>query len=172
MSTLSLWESRTYADVHDSWYNAAELIFLVFLRFKKKSGLYFWSMLITSISIIVYQFGAWGKMVNISNKKLFSLTFMNVGWYGRQVFAEYATDADSFQDIHDLWTISRAILPATSHHTKPPHPSDRPLGHYLQHRCPVHSHHDVELCCDFASEKQCLRERVRNHGEDTNVRTR
>ncbi|KAI9652761.1 MAG: hypothetical protein M1831_006563 [Alyxoria varia] len=63
-----------------AWYNAIELIVLVLCRFKRKKGLYFWSMLITAISIIVYQTGAWGKMVGIPQYKLLTTTFLNVGW--------------------------------------------------------------------------------------------
>lgn len=65
-----------------AWYNAIELIILSFLRFKKKTGLYFWSMFITSFFIIVYQIGAWGKMVEITTDKyqLVTVTFLNVGW--------------------------------------------------------------------------------------------
>ncbi|KAH0131177.1 hypothetical protein KCU66_g3141, partial [Aureobasidium melanogenum] len=35
-----------------AWYNAAEIIILVLVVFKRYSGLYFWSLLITAISII------------------------------------------------------------------------------------------------------------------------
>lgn len=65
-----------------AWYNAIELIILSFLRFKKKKGLYFWSMFITSFAIIVYQIGAWGKMLQITGDRyrLITVTFLNVGW--------------------------------------------------------------------------------------------
>ena len=63
-----------------SWYNAIELIILVLLRFKRKVGLYFWSMLITAASIIIYQVGAWGKMMQITHTSLVVITFLNVGW--------------------------------------------------------------------------------------------
>ena len=65
-----------------AWYNAIELIILSFLRFKTKKGLYFWSMFITSFSIIIYQVGAWGKMLQITTARdqLVTVTFLNVGW--------------------------------------------------------------------------------------------
>lgn len=42
-----------------SWYNSIEIMIVVLLRFKKYSGLYFWSLQITSFAIIVYMIGAW-----------------------------------------------------------------------------------------------------------------
>lgn len=63
-----------------AWYNSIELIILCMLRFKKKTTLYFWSMLITSFFIIVYQIGSWGKMLQITNHQLITVTFLNVGW--------------------------------------------------------------------------------------------
>jgi hypothetical protein len=40
-----------------AWYNAIELLVLIFMIFKKYSGLYFWSLLLTSFSVIPYSLG-------------------------------------------------------------------------------------------------------------------
>lgn len=48
-----------------AWYNSVELIFLILIRFKKWKGLYFWSLMVTSLAIILYQVGAYGKMTHL-----------------------------------------------------------------------------------------------------------
>jgi len=40
-----------------AWYNALILLGLIFCVFKKYSGLYFWSLLVTTISVIPYATG-------------------------------------------------------------------------------------------------------------------
>lgn len=49
-----------------AWYNGIEILVLLFYVFKKHSGLYFWSLLITTLSLFPYATGAY------SSKKLFS----------------------------------------------------------------------------------------------------
>ncbi|KAF2223903.1 hypothetical protein BDZ85DRAFT_116164 [Elsinoe ampelina] len=63
-----------------AWYNCAELIFLICLRFKKWKGLYFWSLMVTSWAIVIYQIGSWGKMRNIAGNPTLMTVFTNVGW--------------------------------------------------------------------------------------------
>jgi hypothetical protein len=40
-----------------AWYNAIEILVLLFFVFKRYSGLYFWSLCITTISIVPYATG-------------------------------------------------------------------------------------------------------------------
>jgi len=40
-----------------AWYNALEILVLIFFVFKKYSGLYFWSLLITTLSVVPYASG-------------------------------------------------------------------------------------------------------------------
>ena len=67
-----------------AWYNAIEIIFLVLFRFKKHEGLYFWSLLVSSVAILVYQIGSWGNMFSIAGSCypdiFIMVTFQNVGW--------------------------------------------------------------------------------------------
>lgn len=63
-----------------AWYNAAELIILVFVVFKRYSGLYFWSLLITSCAIIPYQAGAWAKQVGVGGDPLGMIILSSIGW--------------------------------------------------------------------------------------------
>jgi len=63
-----------------AWYNCVELFFLIPLRFKHCTGLYFWSLMITNLAVLIYQIGAWCNMNNIT-VSLLTQTFQNVGWY-------------------------------------------------------------------------------------------
>ncbi|KAF4552939.1 Hypothetical protein D9617_8g049520 [Elsinoe fawcettii] len=63
-----------------AWYNCAELIFLICLRFKRWRGLYFWSLMVTSWAIVIYQIGSWGKMRNITGNPAAMTVLTNVGW--------------------------------------------------------------------------------------------
>lgn len=47
-----------------AWYNALELFILLFLVFKKYSGLYFWSLLLTTMSVVPY---ATGKQTSLDH---------------------------------------------------------------------------------------------------------
>lgn len=64
-----------------AWYNCVELIFLICIRFKKWRGLYFWSLMVTSLAIILYQVGAYGKMTHLlPSHPLVMELFTNVPW--------------------------------------------------------------------------------------------
>jgi len=41
-----------------AWYNAIEILVLIFFAFKRYSGLYFWALLVTTIGVIPYATGA------------------------------------------------------------------------------------------------------------------
>ncbi|KAF1352046.1 hypothetical protein BDV97DRAFT_268931, partial [Delphinella strobiligena] len=66
--------------LRDFRYNSLEIIVLVFVVFQHYKGVYFWSLLITASSIILYSFGAWGKLVSISTYNLFPVSFTTWGW--------------------------------------------------------------------------------------------
>ena len=63
-----------------AWYNAAELIILVLVVFKKYTGLYFWSLLITSISVIPYALGGWLKLVDTDVSPYVSVSLLSISW--------------------------------------------------------------------------------------------
>ena len=64
-----------------AWYNCAELIILVFVVFKRYSGLYFWSLLVASVAIIPYSVGAWAKQVGISGSSLAMVALSTIAWF-------------------------------------------------------------------------------------------
>ena len=64
-------------------YNSLELIIIIFLTFKKFSGLYFWSLLISSAGIIPYALGFLLKFMKITTGDLqwLAVTLLTIGWY-------------------------------------------------------------------------------------------
>ncbi|KAL4811471.1 hypothetical protein BDV18DRAFT_9855 [Aspergillus unguis] len=65
-----------------TWYNAIELIALVFVTFSDYRGLYFWSLLISSsIGLIPYSLGFLLKFFNLTTATWLSVTFITIGWY-------------------------------------------------------------------------------------------
>ncbi|KAF2401226.1 hypothetical protein EJ06DRAFT_466502, partial [Trichodelitschia bisporula] len=64
-----------------AWYNAIELIILVLVVFKKYSGLYFWSLLATSFSIIPYATGVFMKQNHVTDLEFLSITLSTIGWF-------------------------------------------------------------------------------------------
>ncbi|KAL4941727.1 hypothetical protein BDV06DRAFT_177037 [Aspergillus oleicola] len=65
-----------------TWYNAIELIALVFVTFSDYRGLYFWSLLISSsVGLIPYSLGFLLKFFRLTSATWLSVTFITVGWY-------------------------------------------------------------------------------------------
>ena len=64
-------------------YNAVELSVMIFLTFKRYSGLYFWSLLISGLGIIPYALGFLLKFMEITtgNLKWLAVFFLSIGWY-------------------------------------------------------------------------------------------
>lgn len=64
-----------------SWYNAIELVILVFVTFREYHGLYFWSLLVCgSIGLVPYSLGFMLKFFGFGPAWL-SVTILTVGWY-------------------------------------------------------------------------------------------
>ncbi|KAF7133646.1 hypothetical protein CNMCM5793_004938 [Aspergillus hiratsukae] len=64
-----------------TWYNAIELIILVFVTFSRYRGCYFWSLLISSsIGLIPYSVGFLLKFFQLSEPWL-SVTLITIGWW-------------------------------------------------------------------------------------------
>ncbi|KAA8644722.1 hypothetical protein EYZ11_009729 [Aspergillus tanneri] len=65
-----------------TWYNAIELIILVFVTFSQYRGLYFWSLFVSSsIGLVPYSIGFLLKFFNLTNQTWLSVTLITVGWY-------------------------------------------------------------------------------------------
>jgi len=67
-----------------SMYNVVELIILIFFTFQKFSGLYFYSLLVTSICVLPYSLGFMLKflMITPGGSRWFAVTLITIGWWG------------------------------------------------------------------------------------------
>ncbi|GKZ80514.1 hypothetical protein AnigIFM56816_004738 [Aspergillus niger] len=64
-----------------SWYNAIELVILVFVTFSQYRGPYFWSLLISALGLIPYSVGFLLKYFALTSATALSITFITIGWY-------------------------------------------------------------------------------------------
>lgn len=65
-----------------AWYNAIELIVLVFVTFSQYRGLYFWSLLCSAtLGVIPYSLGFLLKFFQLTSARWLSVTFLTFGWY-------------------------------------------------------------------------------------------
>lgn len=66
-----------------TWYNALELIILVFVTFSQYNGLYFWSLLVSSsVGLIPYSLGFLLKFFELSTRASWlPLTLLTIGWW-------------------------------------------------------------------------------------------
>ncbi|OJJ70527.1 hypothetical protein ASPBRDRAFT_44720 [Aspergillus brasiliensis CBS 101740] len=64
-----------------SWYNAIELVILVFVTFSQFRGPYFWSLLISSLGLIPYSVGFLLKYFALTSATALSITLITIGWY-------------------------------------------------------------------------------------------
>jgi hypothetical protein len=63
-----------------SFYNVAELIYIIFATFKKRGGLYFWSFLVSTCGIALYGVGFLMKDLNLSSQSILYVTLIVIGW--------------------------------------------------------------------------------------------
>lgn len=70
----------TFAGI--AWYNAIELIILVFVTFSQYRGLYFWSLLVSaSIGLVPYSLGFLLKFFQLTTITWLSVTLLTIGWW-------------------------------------------------------------------------------------------
>jgi len=64
-------------------YNAIELVVLVLITFRRYRGLYFWSLLISSLGLIPYALGFSFKFFKVltGNARWASVVLLSIGWY-------------------------------------------------------------------------------------------
>jgi len=61
-------------------YNVIELTFIIFFTFRKWSGLYFWSFVVSTSGIALYSIGFLLKQLKLSNEWILFVTLISVGW--------------------------------------------------------------------------------------------
>jgi hypothetical protein len=64
-----------------AWYNVLVLNVMIWTTFKKYTGLYFWSLLISSWGIAVYSLAFLMKFFQVWTNDYVSVTFITIGWY-------------------------------------------------------------------------------------------
>ncbi|KAB8213025.1 hypothetical protein BDV33DRAFT_230682 [Aspergillus novoparasiticus] len=77
-----------------AWYNAIELIILIFKSFTHYNGIYFWSMLISAgVGIPLYSVGFLVKFFDLTSAIWLSITLVTIGWWAMvtgQAFVLYS----------------------------------------------------------------------------------
>jgi hypothetical protein len=61
-------------------YNVVELIFIIFATFRRFSGLYFWSFIVSTWGIALYAVGFLIKDAQLSQENMFYVTLIAFGW--------------------------------------------------------------------------------------------
>lgn len=65
-----------------TWYNAFELVILIFVTFAQYRGLYFWSLFVSSaVGLIPYSLGFLLKFFNLTTATWLPVTFLTIGWW-------------------------------------------------------------------------------------------
>ena len=64
-----------------SWYNATELLVLILVTFKKYSGLYFWSLTVSSWGVVFYGIGFLFKFFQIISNDYVNVVLITIGWW-------------------------------------------------------------------------------------------
>lgn len=64
-----------------AWYNVIELNIQIFLTFKRRRGLYFWSLLISSYGCVLHALGFLMKFFRLTSNFNLCVTIVTIGWY-------------------------------------------------------------------------------------------
>jgi len=64
-----------------AWYNVLELNFMIWMTFKRRHGLYFYSLLVSSWGIFVYALAFLIKFFQVLENNYATVVFITIGWY-------------------------------------------------------------------------------------------
>ena len=64
-----------------AWYNVIELNVSIYMTFKRRSGLYFWTLCICSWGIILHNLAFILKFYGVIDNYIISCTIITIGWY-------------------------------------------------------------------------------------------
>ncbi|KAJ5096201.1 hypothetical protein NUU61_005557 [Penicillium alfredii] len=96
-----------------AWYNVVELVVLIFLTFKRYQGVYFWSMLISSVGTLPYSVGYLIKFFNLTSATWLPVTLLTIGWWTMvtgQSFVLYSRLHLVLQNLHVLRMVKGMII--------------------------------------------------------------
>jgi len=61
-------------------YNVVELLVLIVVTFRRRKGLYFWSLIVASVAIVPYTLGLLFKLFSVINITMLLIAFIDIGW--------------------------------------------------------------------------------------------
>jgi hypothetical protein len=64
-----------------AWYNVIDLNVLIWMTFKRRRGLYFYSLLASSWGIMIYALAFLMKFFQVWKNNYVSVAFITIGWY-------------------------------------------------------------------------------------------
>ncbi|KAI9896749.1 hypothetical protein N3K66_008921 [Trichothecium roseum] len=64
-----------------AWYNVVELNVAVYMTFKRRSGLYFWSVLLAIQGVLIHSLAFILKLYGLVTQFEITVTFITIGWY-------------------------------------------------------------------------------------------
>ena len=64
-----------------AWYNVIELNVSVYMTFKRKRGLYFWSLVISSWGVVLHSLGFLLKLYGVTTVYGITVTIITIGWW-------------------------------------------------------------------------------------------
>jgi hypothetical protein len=64
-----------------AWYNVVDLNVVIWMTFKRRHGLYFYSLLVSSWGIMIYALAFLMKFFQVWKNNYVSVAFITIGWY-------------------------------------------------------------------------------------------
>ena len=64
-----------------AWYNVIDLNVVIWMTFKRRHGLYFYSLLVSSWGIMIYALAFLMKFFQVWKNNYVSVAFITIGWY-------------------------------------------------------------------------------------------
>ena len=64
-----------------AWYNILQLDVSIYMTFKRRRGLYFWSLLVSGNGVLVYSIGILLKLFQVTTNDYVSITLIEIGMF-------------------------------------------------------------------------------------------
>jgi hypothetical protein len=64
-----------------AWYNVIELNIMIWFRFKRHKGMYFWSLCVSSWGIALHALAVLARFFVVWKNNMVSVTLVSIGWY-------------------------------------------------------------------------------------------
>jgi hypothetical protein len=150
-----------------AWYNAIEILVLIFFVFKKYNGLYFWSLLITTLSVVPYASGK--SSLGHELILLMKLTESRCVAQAKQRLPQlphHRSFAHHGLGDHGSRTVISPLLAASPHLFKLQTPPNHILDHCHHRRGSLRPNCHAEFA-PIHKAPSSIYPRLRCHGEDT-----